>query len=201
MSEKLKELIPPEEDLTGISAHDLMFPYPLTEENVLDYFASTKFFDSSCNNQVIKMQRLSNDVLKHMVGVEYAVDGRDFVVDPKTNVAHELWKIKKKYRESPEKETIIAVYYIIDRIIYQAPDDLSVCEARLTRSVDRIQHTFIDTFNSIQFNSEMYHVWKPDITQLESTSKFKPMHSSQLEQMNRLIPLLKKKFLGGSAEK
>ena len=50
----------------GISWHDTAWIPLLNPTNILDYFSerSNPFYDRTCNNEIIKMQRLSQDQLK-----------------------------------------------------------------------------------------------------------------------------------------
>ncbi|XP_064816529.1 mediator of RNA polymerase II transcription subunit 6-like [Oncorhynchus masou masou] len=60
-------------NLLGISWVDSGWVPILNPGNVLDYFSerSNPFYDRTCNNEVVKMQRLTLEHLNQMVGVEY----------------------------------------------------------------------------------------------------------------------------------
>ena len=53
------------EQSLGLSWHDSAWIPMLSPANVLDYFSerSNPFYDKQCNNEIIKMQRLSQDQL------------------------------------------------------------------------------------------------------------------------------------------
>ena len=63
-----------------------------------------------CNNEVLRMQRASQDQLGGMVGTEYQL----LFVQP--NI---LFVVRKQHRASPTHVTPIADYYIINGHIYQ----------------------------------------------------------------------------------
>lgn len=50
----------------GLSWHDSTLIPLLNTSNVMDYFsqASNPFFDRTCNNEIVKMQRLNPDQLQ-----------------------------------------------------------------------------------------------------------------------------------------
>ena len=79
----------------SISWHDSAWIPVLTPHNVMDYFSegSNPFYDRTCNNEVIKMQRgLSLDQLQSMQGVEYTLL---HVQEPI------LYVVRKQNRHSP----------------------------------------------------------------------------------------------------
>ena len=53
-------------DPLSISWHDSAWITILSPANVMDYFAerSNPFYDRTCNNEIVKMQRLNPDQLK-----------------------------------------------------------------------------------------------------------------------------------------
>uniref|UniRef100_F6VLH4 Mediator of RNA polymerase II transcription subunit 6 n=1 Tax=Ciona intestinalis TaxID=7719 RepID=F6VLH4_CIOIN len=104
----------------------LLNPLP-NKEQILDYFSgrSNPFYDRTCNNETIKMQRLSLAHLENMVGVEYILLHEQEPI---------LYVIRKQRRHSPNQVTIIADYYVIAGTVYQAPDLASVCNSRLVSS-------------------------------------------------------------------
>lgn len=54
------------ENPLGLSWHDSAWIPMLSPANIMDYFSerSNPFFDRTCNNEVVKMQRLSMDQLQ-----------------------------------------------------------------------------------------------------------------------------------------
>lgn len=138
-----------QENPLWISWHDTAWIAVLNPSNVMDYFMekSNPFYDRTCNNEIVKMQRQSFEQLKYefsiafrllskntwvkiqclpsssnMIGVEYILL---HVQDPI------LYVIRKQHRHSPTEATPMADYYIIAGTIYQAPDLANVFNSRL----------------------------------------------------------------------
>lgn len=53
----------------GLSWHDSAWIPILNPSNVMDYFSerSNPFFDRTCNNEIVKMQRLNPDQLQYAI--------------------------------------------------------------------------------------------------------------------------------------
>uniref|UniRef100_A0A8D9B018 Mediator of RNA polymerase II transcription subunit 6 n=1 Tax=Cacopsylla melanoneura TaxID=428564 RepID=A0A8D9B018_9HEMI len=120
-------MLPVTENPLGLSWHDSSWIPMLNPSNIMDYFSerSNPFYDRTCNNEIIKMQRLSIDQLRNMTGLEYIVL---HVQEPI------LYVIRKQHRHSMEQTTPIADYYIIAGVVYMAPDLASVISSRLVSS-------------------------------------------------------------------
>jgi len=60
------------ENMLHLSWHDSGWIPSLNSSNVLDYFSerSNPFYDRQCNNEIIKMQRLSSEQLR-LVGMRF----------------------------------------------------------------------------------------------------------------------------------
>ncbi|TKY90741.1 hypothetical protein EX895_000739 [Sporisorium graminicola] len=114
--------------------------HPLTEYNVMSYFATSPFFDRRSNNEQIRMQNIANGLavgvgmgarqeeqeLKRFTGLEFVlVHAR----------APACFVVQKRWRSSPSESTPLAAYYIINDSIYQAPDLYSVLATRLQSTV------------------------------------------------------------------
>ncbi|CDU24131.1 related to MED6-subunit of the RNA polymerase II mediator complex [Sporisorium scitamineum] len=112
--------------------------HPLTESNVMSYFATSPFFDRRSNNEQIRMQNIANGLagimsarqeeqeLKRFTGLEFVlVHAR----------APLCFVVQKRWRSSPTEATPLAAYYIINDSIYQAPDLYSVLATRLQSTV------------------------------------------------------------------
>ncbi|SPO20188.1 related to MED6 - subunit of the RNA polymerase II mediator complex [Ustilago trichophora] len=112
--------------------------HPLTEQNVMSYFATSPFFDRRSNNEQIRMQNIANGIaggmgakqeeeeLKRFTGLEFVlVHAR----------APLCFVVAKRWRTSPTETTPLAAYYIINDSIYQAPDLYSVLATRLQSTV------------------------------------------------------------------
>ena len=91
------------ENLLSLSWHDSSLIPMLNQTNVMDYFSerSNPFYDRTCNNEILKMQKLGvADVqLQNMVGAEYILL---HVQEPI------LYVIRKNIRHSPTQVTVSA---------------------------------------------------------------------------------------------
>lgn len=74
--------------------HDPAWIPMLNPHNVMDYFMerTNPFYDRTCNNEVLKMQRANPEQLGSMVGVEYCLL---YVQEPI------LYVVRKQHRSSP----------------------------------------------------------------------------------------------------
>ena len=52
----------------------LQFYNGVPPDRTMEYFAMSPFYDKQCNNEICRMQALSADRMRQMVGVEYVVD-------------------------------------------------------------------------------------------------------------------------------
>ncbi|CAG9789340.1 unnamed protein product [Diatraea saccharalis] len=140
------------ENPLGLSWHDSAWIPLLNPSNIMDYFSerSNPFFDRTCNNEVVKMQRLSMDQLQNMTGLEYILL---HVQDPI------LYVIRKQLRHSSTQATPLADYYIIAGIVYQAPDLASVLNSRLLSAVHHLQCSFEETMSYSRYHPSKGYWW------------------------------------------
>ena len=101
------------------SWHDPAWIPSLSTHNVMDYFSerTNPFYDRTCNNEVLKMQRVGmqgagpiDQHLPSMVGVEYMLLCAQEPI---------LYVIRKQQRHSPSQVTTLADYYIVAGVVYQ----------------------------------------------------------------------------------
>ncbi|CAG9132888.1 unnamed protein product [Plutella xylostella] len=164
------------ENPLGLSWHDSALIPLLNPNNIMDYFSerSNPFFDRTCNNEVVKMQRLSMDQLKMMTGVEYALI---HVQDPI------LYVIRKQHRQSQTNAIPLADYYIIAGIVYQAPDLASVLNSRLLSAVHHLQCSFEETMSYSRYHPSKGYWWdfkanKPGLSPFSSAGQSAPKEVS-----------------------
>ncbi|GAB4839660.1 hypothetical protein Ancab_029186 [Ancistrocladus abbreviatus] len=129
---------PPGTDMTGICFRDQLWlaRFPLDSNNVFDYFALSPFYDRTCNNEQLRMNGshpLDLSLLSKMTGIEYMLSE---VMEP------HLFVIRKQKRDSPEKVTPMLTYYVLDGLIYQAPQLCNVFAARIGRALFYISKAF-----------------------------------------------------------
>ncbi|XKL69617.1 hypothetical protein PGB90_007386 [Kerria lacca] len=181
-----------QENLLGLSWHDSAWVPMLNSSNVLEYFSerTNPFYDRTCNNEIIKMQRLNPDQLCNMTGLEYILL---HVQEPI------LYVIRKQDRQSSNQTIPIADYYIIAGVIYQAPDLISVINSRLLTSVFHLQSAFDDLFNMMQYQPSKGYSW--DIKSQMSTTgiikkdlKEEPSSNFQRQRVDMLLMELTRRF-------
>ena len=101
------------------SWHDPAWIPSLNTHNVMDYFSerTNPFYDRTCNNEVLKMQRVGmqgpgpiDQHLPSMTGIEYILLCAQEPI---------LYVIRKQQRHSPTQVTTLADYYIVAGVVYQ----------------------------------------------------------------------------------
>ncbi|XP_047994191.1 mediator of RNA polymerase II transcription subunit 6 [Leguminivora glycinivorella] len=190
------------ENPLGLSWHDSTWIPSLNPSNIMDYFSerSNPFFDRTCNNEVVKMQRLSMDQLQSMTGLEYMLL---HVQDPI------LYVIRKQHRHSPNHVIPLADYYIIAGIVYQAPDLASVLNSRLLSAVHHLQCSFEETMSYSRYHPSKGYWWdfkanKPGLSpfnagssaskETTTTPKEEPSTVFQRQRVDMLLAELVRQF-------
>ncbi|GFS22901.1 mediator of RNA polymerase II transcription subunit 6 [Elysia marginata] len=141
------------ENTLGISWHDSALVPHLNQGNILDYFSerSNPFYDRTCNNETIKMQRLNPDQMLNMTGLEYSLLHAQEPI---------LYVIRKQHRHSPTQVTPLADYYIIGGHVYQGPDLCSVVNSRLLNTLNNLQSAFDEAQKFARFHPTRGYSWK-----------------------------------------
>lgn len=141
-----------QENPLWISWHDSNWIPILNPANVMDYFSekSNPFYDRTCNNEIVRMQRQSLDLLNNMTGVEYILL---HVQDPI------LYVIRKQHRHTPSEATPLADYYIIAGTVYQAPDLASVFNSRILSTVHHLQSAFEEAGSYSRYHPSKGYSW------------------------------------------
>jgi mediator of RNA polymerase II transcription subunit 6 len=126
-----------DQDLTGVMWNDKVWLsyFPLNNSTVLDYFSLSQFYDRTCNNELIKMQRLDPALMATMDGIEYAVS-------PASAPPFFLITKSRRVVAPPSSLTLLAVYYIINGNAYQAPSAHSVLSSRVLQSLHHLRKSF-----------------------------------------------------------
>uniref|UniRef100_A0A8C5PK87 Mediator of RNA polymerase II transcription subunit 6 n=1 Tax=Leptobrachium leishanense TaxID=445787 RepID=A0A8C5PK87_9ANUR len=160
------------DNLLGISWVDSSWIPILNSGTVLDYFSerSNPFYDRTCNNEVVKMQRLTLDHLNQMVGVEYILLHAQEPI---------LFIIRKQQRQSPTQVIPFADYYIIAGVIYQAPDLGSVINSRALTAVHGIQSAFDEAMSYCRYHPSKGYWWH--FKDQEERDKAKPKAKKKVE--------------------
>ena len=117
--------------------------FGLSEENALDYFALSMFYDYTSNNQAIRTQGSSVSQLLNMTGLEFALE-----VSPQDPP---VYIVKKQNRVSPRIANVLEVYYIINGVIYQSPSLMDVMSTRLLKTA-----LYLDNAMSVMASEHSY---------------------------------------------
>ncbi|CAG5106048.1 Similar to MED6: Mediator of RNA polymerase II transcription subunit 6 (Anopheles gambiae) [Cotesia congregata] len=176
----------------GLSWHDSAWIPVLNPTNIMDYFSerSNPFYDSTCNNETVKMQRLSPDQLQNMTGCEYVLL---HVQDPI------LYVIRKQHRYSPTQVTPLADYYVIAGTVYQAPDLASVVNSRLLSTIHHLQSAFEESSSYSKYHPSKGYSWdfkngKPLSTKKEAPLREEPSSLFQRQRVDMLLAEITRKF-------
>ncbi|XP_039597538.1 mediator of RNA polymerase II transcription subunit 6 [Polypterus senegalus] len=181
------------DNLLGISWVDSGLVPLLNPGNVLDYFSerSNPFYDRTCNNEVVKMQRLTLDHLNQMVGVEYILLHAQEPI---------LYIIRKQQRQSPTQVAPLADYYIILGVVYQAPDLGSVIGSRVLSAVHGIQSAFDEAMSYCRYHPSKGYWWQfkdhdeREKSKPKSVKKEEPSSLFQRQRVDMLLLDLQQKF-------
>ncbi|XP_005047437.1 PREDICTED: mediator of RNA polymerase II transcription subunit 6 [Ficedula albicollis] len=181
------------DNLLGISWVDSSWIPILNNGSVLDYFSerSNPFYDRTCNNEVVKMQRMTLDHLNQMVGVEYILLHAQEPI---------LFIIRKQQRQSPTQVMPLADYYIIAGVIYQAPDLGSVINSRVLTAVHGIQSAFEEAMSYCRYHPSKGYWWhfkdqeEREKTKPKAKKKEEPSSIFQRQRVDALLLDLRQKF-------
>lgn len=181
--------LPKVENPLSISWHDSTWIPLLNTNNVMDYFSerTNPFYDRTCNNESLKMQRLGAEHLGNMVGLEYCLL---HVQEPI------LYVIRKQHRHSPSQVTPLADYYILAGVVYQAPDLSSVIGSRMLTMVHHLQSAFDEASSYSHYHPSKGYWWEfKDNEKKEKTkTKEEPGSAFQRRRVDILLSELAKKF-------
>ncbi|XP_057660678.1 mediator of RNA polymerase II transcription subunit 6 [Diorhabda carinulata] len=177
----------------SLSWHDSTWIPILNTSNVMEYFSqgSNPFFDRTCNNEIVKMQRLNPDQLQNMTGVEYILL---HVQEPI------LYVIRKQHRQSPQQAIALADYYIIAGIVYQAPDLASVLNSRLLSAVHHLQSSFEESSGFAKYHPSKGYSWDfksqrvAEKSKKEEKPREEPSSLFQRQRVDMLLGELLRKF-------
>ncbi|KAI6660510.1 hypothetical protein LOD99_14094 [Oopsacas minuta] len=176
-------------DLLATNWSDSTKRHLLNQHTILEYFCqkSNPFYDSTCNNEVCKMQRQDMSYTKNMTGVEYDLL---HMQDPY------LFIIRKQYRESPSSIIPLNFYSIVDGFVYQCPDLLSIINSRLTQCINEVEQAYTAFSKQTVYRPLEGNVWSFE-EKLQRQTQLDAHNDSSLYQRQAVDILLKelvKKF-------
>jgi len=106
---------------------------PLTEENALEYFARGPYFESECNNEVVRARNLEPEMVRFLRGVEYRVVATS---DPL------LLVIIKQFRYTEVLVKRLRVFFVMNGLIVEAQSLQEMVSARLANCSFHLNHAF-----------------------------------------------------------
>jgi mediator of RNA polymerase II transcription subunit 6 len=112
----------------------------LNVHNVLDYFAESPFYDKRCNNEIVRRQNIRDpiafrDALQQMEGLEYQLV-------PCSEEERRLFIIIRQRRSSESLVAKEAVYYVLDHVIFQAPNLEEMIASRARKATEYLIRAF-----------------------------------------------------------
>uniref|UniRef100_A0A1B6DCC3 Mediator of RNA polymerase II transcription subunit 6 n=1 Tax=Clastoptera arizonana TaxID=38151 RepID=A0A1B6DCC3_9HEMI len=179
-----------QENPLTLSWHDSAWIPVLNPSNILDYFCerTNPFYDRTCNNEIIKMQRLGLDHLNNMTGYEYILL---HVQEPI------LYVIRKQTRISRTQAEPLADYYIIAGVVYQAPDLASILNSRLMSTLHHLQSAFEESMSYSRYHPSKGYSWElkvPEKVCKKEVQKEEPSSLFQRQRVDMLLGELIRKF-------
>jgi len=138
-------------------------------EGALEYFGRSQFYDRTCTAEVLRMQRRAPtpELLRQMRGIE-------FTVDTAASVPPTLFVVRKGLRTSDTNVEPLAVYYIVDGIIYRAPSPRSVVAAAVRKSLFLLSSSIADIRHLLRSPSATSSVFMPTQQQQQRPPPSKP---------------------------
>jgi hypothetical protein len=155
--------------------------------NIMSYFYSSPFFDSSsCNAAILSQTSIWQEqasLLVNMTGFQYVLDEQN-INEPN------LFVIKKLHRQSPRVIEVLNVYYCFEGVIYQGPGLLNLIETRITKVSNHLLKSFLLATTTPQAKEES----SVPISRQESADMYIPREYPSLALTTRDI--LSKSFFG-----
>lgn len=174
-------------DQLRLSWHDSMWIPHLNPANILEYFCqkSNPFYDKQCNNEIAKMQKLSQEQMLMMTGMEYILL---HVQEPV------LYVIRKQDRTSPENATPLVDYYILAGVVYQAPDLNSIIQSRVLNSTLNLKSA-LEEFQALStFNPSTGYSWKSQQASKASKTTDRIQRPDEFTRFQMKVGTLMKNF-------
>lgn len=143
-----------EKDLTGVKWSDPRWleHFQLMPSTVLDYFSLSQFYDRSCNNEMVKAQRVDSKLISTLRGIEY-------ILEPCAPDAT-VFIVTKRFREiAPPSLKTVATYYIVDGEVFQAPPANVVLSNRIDQMMHYLRKSFTAVRESVVLSPKGTYTW------------------------------------------
>jgi len=152
-----------EEEQTQISFRDQAWleTFPLNKDSVMDYFSRSSFYDGTCLNEQIKMQRLDPKTIQNRTGKEYFIE---HVIPPESEQGNppNIFVIRKQNRVSTKNVEHLSSYYILNGTAFQSPNIRTVCSSTLRASLYHVSNSFKEISSYSQFDPYLGYIWNFD---------------------------------------
>lgn len=102
----------------------------VTKDNALEYFSRSPFYEPSCNNEILRAKNLDTEALSLMKGIEFTLCESPYET---------LYIVLKQRRFSQAVVRRLAVYYILNNRIYEAPAFHTILATRLSRCASHLE--------------------------------------------------------------
>ena len=157
--------------------------FGLSKDNILEYFYTSDFYDTNCNNQIIRNQGVSLSNLLSMEGIEYTLDA-ECTKEPN------LYVITKSLRKSPKESQLLQVFYCLNGIIYQSPYLLDHLKVKFAKFSYNILESFDKINNNIEYTDQLGHILKSDENNNEDD-----FNQNKRQKLNNLPYLVSNKLM------
>mmetsp|Transcript_21195 Transcript_21195/g.25517 ORF Transcript_21195/g.25517 Transcript_21195/m.25517 type:complete len:184 (-) Transcript_21195:2581-3132(-) len=138
----------------------------LPKEAVLDYFSESPFYDRACRNEQARRQALLLSRLPIQPGIP------EYVLHTKGVEPH-LYIILKQQREDHDTVKRLAIYYVLDGTIYQAPTLHAALSARMARCLFSVGAAFDRFSTGLQIRADKHRSEKT-VTASTVATKLQP---------------------------
>ena len=159
----------------------------LNENLIMDYFSLSPFYDKQCNNELIKMQNITNNVLinndyisqqlKYFKGLEFVLVKWD---------SPSLFIINKQFRLNENQVRVLSVYYCLNNNLFMAPNIFNCLTSKISTATSSLTFSLNDFKSNLnKFNPRLGYQW--DI----NYSGQRNNNDSDNDDNNNTIPLIK----------
>lgn len=162
--------------------------FGLSKDNILEYFYTSDFYDSNCNNQIIRNQGVSLSNLLSMEGIEYTLD-TECTKEPY------LYVITKNLRKNIKESQLLEAFYCLNGIIYQAPFLLDNLKVKLAKISYNALESFNKINNNIEYTEKYGHILKIDSNDNNDDSNDNDSNPNKKQKINNFPNLVSNKLM------
>jgi len=145
-------------DMLAMTFSNPAFPANMiNQENVLQYFCdhNNRFYERTSDNEQARMQ--TNLIGPNVAEFLVRLNGIQYVLH---NAQPPLFVICKQRRHSPTNVSPLAYYYVLNGVVYQAPDLYTVCQSRMVAAVEPLKKALGQTLEFLRSNVTKGYYWE-----------------------------------------